>query len=108
MNYPESLPLTEIKNVLDIVKTGDIKGRVQDLMHNAWVLQGYLQKQMIGNPSNLLLAKQSSEDPVAVLENVISQADSSELVAQISVPWSIVLPWLLKLIAEAAEAAILA
>jgi hypothetical protein len=33
---------------------------------------------------------------------------SSELVAQISVPWSIVLPWLLKLIAEAAEAAILA
>ena len=41
MNYPESLPLTEIKNVLDIVKTGDIKGRVQDLMHNAWVLQGY-------------------------------------------------------------------
>jgi|APCry1669188970_1035186.scaffolds.fasta_scaffold70358_2 hypothetical protein len=108
MNYPESLPLTEIKNILDIVKTGDIKGKVQDLMHNAWVLQGYLQKQMIGNPSNLLLAKQSSEDPVAVLENVINQADSSELVAQISVPWSIVLPWLLKLIAEAAEAAILA
>ena len=106
MNYPDSLPLTEIRNVLDIVKSGDIKGRVQDLMHDAWVLQGYLQKQMIGSPSNLLLARQSSEDPIAVLENAVVQAETNELTAQISVPWSIVLPWLLKLIAQAAEAAI--
>jgi len=104
MNYPDILPLFEIKTILDIVKSGSYTGKVPQLMQSIWIAQGYGQKQVFGDPTNSLLLSSAALDPVAVLEQLVAQSATGDVPAQVSIPWNIVLPWLLKLAIEALEA----
>jgi hypothetical protein len=105
--YPDTLPLEEIKTILSIAKNNSFVGRMPEFMQCVWTVQGYAQKQMFGSESNSLLLRSSNAvDPIAVLEQLASQADSGDFTAQVSIPWSVVLPWLLKLAAQALEIAL--
>lgn len=105
--YPESVPFEEVKVVLSIAKSNAFTGRMPEFMQNLWVVQGYAQKQMFGSVNNSLLMRSSNAvDPIAVLEQLAAQADSEDISAQISIPWNIVLPWLLTLAAQALEIAL--
>jgi len=106
MSYPETLPLFEIKTILDIVKSGSFTGKVPQLMQSIWLVQGYGQRQIFGNPTNSLLLSSAALDPVSVLEQLVAQSAAGDIPAQVSIPWNIILPWLLKLAIQALEAAI--
>ena len=76
------------------------------LMQSIWLVQGYGQRQIFGNPTNSLLLSSAALDPVSVLEQLVAQSAAGDIPAQVSIPWNIILPWLLKLAVQALEAAI--
>lgn len=101
MDYPSAIPVTEIKAILDISRAGSFKENFQEFMHCAWVVQGYGQAMMIGAPE---VAKQSALSPEQMLESIVTQSESGELVSQAAVSWKDILPYILKLAIIALQA----
>lgn len=101
MPYPNSIPFSEIKTMLEIVKSGNIKASANSLAYNAWIVQGYAQSCVFGDP-NMLLSKQDVADPVNVLEKLVATED--QLNVQLSVPWDVVLKYAAQMILAALQA----
>ena len=95
MEYPSSLPLGEIQNIVSIVKSGDVLARRSTLALDLWVLQGYAQRLIIGNPApeNNITA-QSADSAFFVLEKIANE----EPVAQASIDWTIILQWAIQML----------
>lgn len=103
MSYPDGIPYSEIKAVLDIVRSGNLKASAASLAYNAWVVQGYAQKMVFGDPT-MLLSAQSAADPLEVL-NKIAESEG-QLEAQLSIPWDVILKYAAQLAITALQAAI--
>lgn len=101
MSYPSSIPFAEMKTMLEIVKSGNIKASTASLAYNAWIVQGYAQSCLFGEP-NMLLSNQSAADPIDVLEKLVASED--QLDAQLSIPWDVVLKYATQLVLAALQA----
>ena len=97
MPYPSSIPFSEVRQILDIVKGGNVKDSVPLLAYNIWTVQGYAQNQMFGNPSLLMKESvlDSGENGLAVLEKLAASEDNIDI--QSSIPWGVILKYLVKL-----------
>lgn len=96
--YPILLPLEEAKNIVMYVTSGTVLQNLSDFMHDAWVIQGYAQGQILGNPD---LKSYSAEDTstdggLAELQKVIASADG--VASQGVINWLLILRWVVELI----------
>ena len=98
--YPVDFPLENIRDIVNIVRSGDIKSQASTLAFNIWVVQGYGQKTFIGAPDNpvslLRVQKAESADGLCVLEQMLSD----EPMPQASIPWDFVLDYLFDLLRD--------
>jgi hypothetical protein len=100
--YPDSFPIESIKAVIDAVKDGSAEGDVKVLAYHAWVVQGYAQKALVGEASSsdeiTLLSAEDVDANQADALDALEAAVSDEPQAQVTLPWNIILPFLLNLI----------
>ena len=103
-NYPGDFPFTEAKNVIDIVRSGNLMDKKESLAHDAWVVQGYAQSMLIGTPTALAAQatnlKTAEIEPLAALEKVVADAESGTINAQIAIPWAIILKYVIELLLQ--------
>lgn len=96
MPYPSSIPFSEIRQVLDIAKSGNIKDSSALFAYNIWVVQGYAQNQLFGNPSLLMKETlESNQNGIEVLERIAASEGSID--PQMSIPWGVVLQFVVQL-----------
>jgi len=101
--YPADVPLSEIQNIVAIVRAGEIAAKKADFAHDVWVLQGYAQSRIIGSP-DLIASASECEDPVTLLEKVAASSDS--VAAQglgdvmSGLGWKTILQWALKILLD--------
>jgi predicted metallopeptidase len=96
--YPDSF-IDELKNVVNIVRSGDVMEQKEALVHDAWVVQGYAQKMIVGDPG--IVGEVVEQDPLNVLESVAETVDSEEpgKVSAVPIPWTLVF-WAIKKLIE--------
>lgn len=98
--YPLTLPLDEAKNIVMYVTTGTVLANLSDFAHDAWVLQGYAQGQILGNPDIRAYAAEGTEAEstaaLAELQKAISSAE--DMTAQGAINWLLILRWVVGLI----------
>ncbi len=99
MNYPQSLPLTEIKTVISLVKSTTVKENLPTFAHAAWVVQGYIQSSMLGNQTTdeVAFTLQSTENPLNILEKLV---DETSVTAQANLPWALILRFIVNQLLE--------
>ena len=96
--YPIMLPLNEARNVVMFVTTGTVMKNLSEFSQDLWVLQGYIQGQVIGNPD--IRAYAADADPVAELQKAIDTASNQSdagATAQGAINWIIILKWVIEL-----------
>lgn len=100
IKYPDIFPLDSIREIVNVVRSGDIKSQASVVAFHVWNVQGYAQKTFIGDPDVpvSLLSTQSADGFTALehLENMISD----EPQAQSMIPWPMILSYLLKLMQD--------
>ncbi len=95
--YPIMLPLDEAKNIVMYVTTGTILQNLPDFMHDVWVVQGYAQGQLLGNPDlKSYTAENATNDGLVELQKAISSAEDPS--AQGAINWLLILQWVIELI----------
>lgn len=95
--YPVEVPLFEIRKIIQIVKEGSYVEKRADFAHAIWVVQGYAQSKLLGNPETQLLAY-SEANGLAELEKIVAWCDSQgekEITAQSGLDWYAIVLWLL-------------
>lgn len=117
VKYPESFPLTSIQNVVSILRNKTVKDDIDQFAYDVWVIQGYGQKAILGSPQIGLQSspQESCQSPcdkgeaccskettcdtdaekefvLLALEDSISDSPNP----QMAIPWSIIIPFLLK------------
>jgi hypothetical protein len=106
--YPADLPLDKVMEVVGIVKSGDIAKKRALIGYDLWLLQGYAQRSVLGDPDDpngaislSAVAKPENFDAVAELEKIGSGA----VQAQGAVPWQAILMWALQELVQVVAAA---
>ena len=99
--YPDNFPLDSIREIVNIVRSGDLKSQASTFAFHIWIVQGYGQKTFIGSPDVpvSLLKVQSAptdSDPLVCLEAMLSDDPTPQSL----VPWNVLLPYLMKLLEE--------
>lgn len=92
-SYPEDWPVVDIRTLWEIVRSGDMAARKQELALSAWVVQGYAQSQLIGNPGDNTGPIWSTE---ATPEHVLESMVISEGIEAAKIPWAVILKFLLE------------
>jgi hypothetical protein len=84
-------------NVVKILRAGTVVSNRAEFALDAWVVQGYCQKQILGAPADTQFVSQAAEqDPLALMESVAN----GEPQAQLLFPWELIASFLLKKIIE--------
>jgi len=91
--YPSDFPLTEITNVVAIVKNGEIQTKTSEFAMDLWWVQGFAQSQLVGNPNLTQISKAAAGDPIHELEKLVALHQSGTLTAQSAIPWQTILLW---------------
>jgi hypothetical protein len=97
--YPLTLPLDEAKNIVMYVTTGTILANLSDFAQDVWVVQGYAQGQILGNPdikSYAAADAEPDEKGLAELQKAIASAEDTT--AQGAINWLLILRWVVGLI----------
>lgn len=96
VKYPIILPLAEAQNVIAIVRSGAITGNLASLAHDLWVIQGYAQGQILGNPALAAYAASPDGDGLAELEKAVAEASGAA--SQGAISWALILRWVIQII----------
>lgn len=101
VRYPETFPLDSIREIVNVVRSGDIKSQASILAFNVWQVQGYAQKTLIGDPDVpvSLLRAQAAPDGKTALEHLEALL-SDEPTTQTMIPWHLILPYLYELLED--------
>lgn len=96
--YPDSFPNEALLMLLDKIR-GKNDVQMADLMHSAWCVQGYAQKQIMGGGPVVTGEPNGISDEEALQAAIDSQKAKEGEPAQIGlVPWVIVLKIAIKII----------
>ncbi len=105
--YPNDLPVTEGLELVSIIRNNEIVAKKAKFAYNVWLLQGFVQKSIIGDPNSLTdisggggvvltpSAVPANFDPMTALEKACVAAQNGTPQAQFSVPWKEILMWAL-------------
>lgn len=105
--YPNSFPLSELQSIVSIVRSGNLKGNINQLAFDAWVVQGFAQKSLLGAPDSkrdgefslfTSPVEYNAFAAVAAMEAVIASADQPS--AQAAVPWDLICVFILELLQD--------
>ncbi len=107
-DYPRDFPLSTGLEVISLIKSGQLKANRAKLAHSLWVLQGFAQLNIIGDP-NVDVIPSSAEaapvvtsdvfifsakdDPLDVLQRVCDSQSPENVSKQIDIPWAQLLQW---------------
>lgn len=102
--YPAELPLEAIKEVVRIVQGGTVAQEKAAFGKNVWIVQGYAQSRVLGDPDQLTLmaSPQVGEDAlVGILNQIVAHAESAPTPqaidpALLTVPLELLLQWAVK------------
>lgn len=107
--YPDQLPLDDAREIIRIIKGGNALAERALLAKSFWVLQGYTQGALLGDPDNLRVfaaapPTEFTEDPVAVLERIVAQEEARRngvMVPQaLPAPLALLLQWAVQKLIE--------
>lgn len=98
MNYPADVPVQEMLNVVKLLRSGTVIANRAEFALDAWVVQGYCQKQIIGAPADTQYVSQAADgrDPLDLMESVAN----GDPQAQLLFPWELIAGFVLKKIIE--------
>lgn len=109
-SYPKDFPLSTALEIISTVKSGQIKANRAKIAHDLWLLQGYAQLTIIGDPDVDVLAStlppedtknvsdififSAQADPIDVLQRVCDDSQSPDNIsAQSDIPWAELFKW---------------
>lgn len=122
VKYPESFPISNVQNIVAAFRGGSINDDIGQFAFDVWVVQGYGQKAVMGSPSiGIQSSSESCDSPcdkgeaccskeTAVDSETVCDVDAQCEMAlqaledsvsdkpnpQMAIPWSIIIPFLLK------------
>jgi len=107
--YPTEFPLSIGLEVISLIKNRQLRSNRAKLAHHLWVLQGYAQLNLIGDPNVAILASaaepeaisntsdvfvfNASPDPVSILQRACDAQSPDNITSQIDIPWAQLLQW---------------
>ncbi len=118
--YPQDYPLAESVEVVQIIRKNEVKQKLPLFARHLWTLQGFTMKATIGDPDSpvtapttpatdgnllppvtpdlsLFAVKPDNFDPVEALDKLnVAFSGDSDVQAQITVPWKLILKWALE------------
>lgn len=104
--YPDGFPLDNIRSLVNALRDGTVRDNLQQFAFDVWVVQGFGQKALLGAPGTndgdngfVLMAVPAAVDTDAAMQALEALAND-EPQAQASVPWELILAFLLKLLEE--------
>jgi hypothetical protein len=103
-NYPDSVPLLELKSAVDIIRKGEVQAKAPTFAHDLWTIQGYGQKMLVGSPTPdfAVISKADAFDAVGTMEKIISQAEGNPT-AQLDMPWRLLVRWVVDQLVDLLE-----
>lgn len=102
--YPRDLPLDDVRNIVDAIRTRNLQGQTPVLAKSVWVLVGYGLGQTVGEPGGPNVF--SCNDPNCPHLSHDEVADSLELllapegVVGVAIPWAAIIKWGLALLTQ--------
>lgn len=93
--YPDSLPLEEIKTIVNIIRAKEAVEKKAELAYSGWIVIGYALNKALGDP-NFSLSAQAVGDGFVELEKL---ADG-EINAQGLIPWTLILKYLVSMLLD--------
>lgn len=94
--YPQTIPSESIKNVISIIRSGEIADKKAELLHDLWYVQGYIQSVVFGDPGVVSTQSVADFEAVATLEKLISEDPQAHGL----IPWELLLNWIVNYIIE--------
>lgn len=98
--YPKDVPVSEIGEIVDIFRKGKVVKDKASFAHKAWVVQGYIQLKVFGDPSDLSGIKsvgavhQDDDEQFLVM---LESTTSTDLQPKGGfIPWGLLLKWFIK------------
>lgn len=109
VQYPSDFPLDQIKSIVDAVRSGEIGENLDQLAYDIWVVQGYAQSALLGDPTTdgggdgggddpgfVLMSAPDKDAAIQALEALVSDDPTP----QVDIPWDLILSFLFKLLEE--------
>lgn len=92
VEYPSQFPIAEGLALVNTIKSGTVKEKKAEFAHSLWVVQGFVQKTVLGDPVAALSAapKLSEAEIVDVIEKLSTPTD---VAIQVAIPWKEILMW---------------
>jgi hypothetical protein len=104
VDYPKELPLECARELVRMVRRGDLVRERASFAKHVWNVQGYVQKLALGEPTDLAFPFQSlptDEEAAQSLEMLTEEvAEGSEFARGLGLPAGILLRWLLARLLE--------
>jgi len=112
MSYPQDLPIAQGLEIVSIIRKGELSAKKALFAYNLWLLQGFAQKSLLGNPpadvtaDGVVLTPSAVEatscdtvdcdtDAVDTLEKLCLDAQNGTVVAHAAIAWKKLLLWAL-------------
>lgn len=103
-SYPETLPMAEVLELVQVIRGGKAKENVPLVAHRLWVLQGFAMKSTLGDPNGgpdttplfpFSVQKPEGFCALDVLEKHCKECqDEAVVVSQaVNVPWALIIKW---------------
>jgi len=89
--YPQQIPLDEVRTVINMIRNDQVRTNFSVFLLNAWWVQGYAQSMIPLSAPNTVVA-QGAFDGLETLEKIASDVPSP----QMSIPWELLLQWLIE------------
>lgn len=105
VEYPEKFPKHCIKELVKIVRDGQILERKEEFALHAWNVQGYAQSMIVGAPDDQTwgeMPELTDEEACKVLEDCCEDEEKKEADPEaksaLPIPWPMLAAWVIKLI----------
>lgn len=105
--YPADLPISECLEIVSILRSGGIAAKKAKFAYDVWVLQGFAQKTILGDPTATLAAPPAPDVGIVLTPSAVPAnfnvadeleklcAGAGDIQAQMAVPWKQILQWAL-------------
>lgn len=103
VEYPREVPIECIRELIGLLRGGDVWGRRSAFAKHLWTVQGYVQRLWLGEPISVMGEAEvlSDDEACAALEGWLEQArESSVADPGMNLPSRVLLRWLVTKLLE--------
>ncbi len=77
-NYPDAAPIPCIAQTINIIRTGEVSEKKEELFLHLWNIQGYAQKVLLGEPEqDVHLLAGNNEQQLVALESALTDMQNT-------------------------------